>query len=144
MAVNRATLRATIAPTPTETAITCTPVPSVLPATVARAARRPRAMPRDTTNRTLGPGKRSRAMDAAVNDPICAHVMAGHGTGGSVSIPNDMLVELPPQPAGVPWPTTAWPTGDPPPELEKSVDGLFAETDRWGTTYAVAIVHEGR
>jgi CubicO group peptidase (beta-lactamase class C family) len=83
-------------------------------------------------------------MAAAVNDPICAHVMVGHGTGGSDRIPNEMLVDLPSQPAGLPWPTTAWPIGDAPPELEKSVDGLFADTDRWGTTYAVAVVHEAR
>ena len=55
-----------------------------------------------------------------------------------------MLVPLPPQPDGVPWPTSTWPEGDPPPGLTASIDKLFADTDRWGTTYAVVVVHRGR
>jgi CubicO group peptidase (beta-lactamase class C family) len=54
------------------------------------------------------------------------------------------LVPLPAQPAEVDWPTEAWPTGEPPVGLVDSIDGLFKDTDRWGTTYAVAVVHHGR
>ena len=59
------------------------------------------------------------------------------------------LVPLPPQPAGVPFPTTAWPTGalDPSvaqPALEQLL-AVVAKTERpLGQTRAVVIVHHGR
>lgn len=54
------------------------------------------------------------------------------------------LVSLPPQPAGVPWPTSEWPRGDPPDGLDAVVDEVFTDTRRFGTTYAVVVVHHGR
>jgi hypothetical protein len=57
------------------------------------------------------------------------------------------LVPLPPQPAGVPWPTEAWPTADPDPavagRLVALLDDLTGDVDRYGTTYAVAVAHRG-
>lgn len=55
-----------------------------------------------------------------------------------------MLLPLPPQPSDVPWPTDAWPTGDPPDALTVVVDELFGDVDRYGDTYAVAVVQGGR
>ena len=55
-----------------------------------------------------------------------------------------MLHPLPPQPAGVPWPTDEWPTGTASPALEAVVEEMFADTDRYGDTYAVAVVQGGR
>jgi CubicO group peptidase (beta-lactamase class C family) len=54
------------------------------------------------------------------------------------------LHPLPPHPSGVPWPTDEWPTGAPPAALEALVDELFADEERYGTTYAVAVVQGGR
>ncbi len=54
------------------------------------------------------------------------------------------LVPLPPQPAGVPWPTDEWPRGSAPPALAPLLDDLVGDIDRYGTTYAVAVVHRGR
>ena len=54
------------------------------------------------------------------------------------------LHPLPPHPSGVPWPTSEWPTGAPPAALEALVDELFADEERYGTTYAVAVVQGGR
>jgi CubicO group peptidase (beta-lactamase class C family) len=56
------------------------------------------------------------------------------------------LVPLPPQPAEVPWPTTVWPLGDAPdhPALQRLVDGMMDDGDRYGTTYAVVVVQGGR
>ena len=54
------------------------------------------------------------------------------------------LVPLPPQPAGVQWPTDEWPRGSAPPALAPLLDDLVGDTDRYGTTYAVAVVHRGR
>jgi CubicO group peptidase (beta-lactamase class C family) len=58
------------------------------------------------------------------------------------------LVPLPPQPDGVPWPTTEWPRAEPDPavagRLTALLDDLTGDTDRYGTTYAVAVVHRGR
>lgn len=54
------------------------------------------------------------------------------------------LVPLPAQPAGVPWPTTTWPTGSASPALEAVVDEVFTDADRYGETYAVAVVQGGR
>jgi CubicO group peptidase (beta-lactamase class C family) len=60
---------------------------------------------------------------------------------------HEMLVQLPPQPADVPWPTPdpdGWPHGGSSPELDKLVDDLVSDEDRYGTTYAVLVIHEGR
>ena len=57
---------------------------------------------------------------------------------------DDGLHPLPEQPARVPWPTAAWPTGTPPAGLEAVVDEVFADGDRFGTTYAVVVVQGGR
>jgi CubicO group peptidase (beta-lactamase class C family) len=61
------------------------------------------------------------------------------------------LVPLPPQPAGVPWPTQAWPTGEPEAGVDRAalaaaIDALFAKTGRGGVpdTRAVVVVHRGR
>jgi CubicO group peptidase (beta-lactamase class C family) len=58
------------------------------------------------------------------------------------------LVPLPPQPDGTPWPTHEWPAGDPPPgvgdRLAALLDGIMHDTGRYGTTFAVAVVHRGR
>jgi CubicO group peptidase (beta-lactamase class C family) len=57
---------------------------------------------------------------------------------------DDALHPLPPQPSGVPWPTDVWPTGQASAGLEAVVDEVFADPDRYGTTYAVAVVQGGR
>jgi CubicO group peptidase (beta-lactamase class C family) len=59
-------------------------------------------------------------------------------------VPDDALHPLPPQPSGVPWPTDAWPTGSCPAALEAVVDEVFADPDRYATTYAVVVVQGGR
>ena len=59
-------------------------------------------------------------------------------------MPDDELHPLPPQPDGVSWPTEGWPTGPAPDALVEVVDELFADEERYGTTYAVAVVQGGR
>jgi CubicO group peptidase (beta-lactamase class C family) len=58
------------------------------------------------------------------------------------------LVPLPPQPAGVPWPTDGWPRAEPPtevaPALTALLDDVTTDAERYGTTFAVAVVHRGR
>ncbi len=58
------------------------------------------------------------------------------------------LVPLPPQPEGVPWPTSAWPRGDPPVQLraalETLLDRVCDDTGPLATTHAVVVVHRGR
>ena len=54
------------------------------------------------------------------------------------------LLPLPPQPTGVPWPTDAWPTADPPAGLAEVVDEVFSDEERYGTTYGVGVVQGGR
>lgn len=55
------------------------------------------------------------------------------------------LVPLPPQPAGVPWPTDAWPAGPGlPPEAADLVDDMLGDVATYGQTYAVAVVQGGR
>jgi CubicO group peptidase (beta-lactamase class C family) len=57
------------------------------------------------------------------------------------------LVPLPPQPAGVSWPAPdpdGWPVGSSDAELDKLVDDLIADEDRYGTTYAVLVIREGK
>jgi CubicO group peptidase (beta-lactamase class C family) len=57
------------------------------------------------------------------------------------------LVPLPPQPAGVPWPTAAWPEHPPPARVAAALEGLLeAVCDDDGplaTTHAVVVVHGG-
>ena len=57
------------------------------------------------------------------------------------------LVPLPPQPAGVPWPTDGWPSADAPAatagRLSALLDEITGDTARFGTTYAVAVVQGG-
>lgn len=54
------------------------------------------------------------------------------------------LLPLPTQPDDVPWPTDAWPTGEPSAGLETVVDEVFTDEERYGTTYAVAVAQGGR
>jgi CubicO group peptidase (beta-lactamase class C family) len=58
------------------------------------------------------------------------------------------LVALPPQPDGVRWPTDEWPLGEPVDAVADALAGLLDEittdTPRYGTTFAVAVVHRGR
>jgi CubicO group peptidase (beta-lactamase class C family) len=56
------------------------------------------------------------------------------------------LVPLPPQPGGVPWPTTEWPEGPVPNgvDLEPLMARMFDETGELRTTYAVVVVQGGR
>ncbi len=56
----------------------------------------------------------------------------------------DALHPLPAQPAGVPWPTDAWPTGTPSAALEAIVDEMFADHESYEDTYAVVVVQGGR
>jgi len=58
------------------------------------------------------------------------------------------LMPLPAQPADVPWPTEAWPQGEPPAGLDRArFQALLAQafdTDDMGETHALAIVQGGR
>jgi CubicO group peptidase (beta-lactamase class C family) len=57
------------------------------------------------------------------------------------------LVPLPSQPDGVPWPTAEWPEGPVPAGAAEPLDALagsmFDDQDRFGTTFAVVVVHRG-
>lgn len=55
------------------------------------------------------------------------------------------LVPLPSQPSGVPWPTAAWPEGEPPGgvDVDALIDEVFAGGP-FGTGYATVVVHGGR
>jgi CubicO group peptidase (beta-lactamase class C family) len=55
------------------------------------------------------------------------------------------LVPLPAQPAGVPWPTTEWPTGPVPAgvEFDPLMDATFDPAGPLAETYAVVVVHRG-
>lgn len=60
------------------------------------------------------------------------------------------MIPLPPQPAGVPWPTGAWPTAQlsaaDPAQVQALLDHAFsaATTDDLGATHAVVVVQGGR
>ena len=59
------------------------------------------------------------------------------------------LPPLPTQPAGVPWPTDAWPEGELPAAMARArfdalVEEAFTTTARLGETHALAIVQGGR
>ena len=52
-----------------------------------------------------------------------------------------------PSRTGVPWPTDEWPRAEAPPATPTRwlpCDDLVGDTDRYGTTYAVAVVQRGR
>ena len=55
------------------------------------------------------------------------------------------LVALPAHPEGTAWPTHGWERGTAPAAvgLDALVDEMFADTDRYETTYAVVVVHRG-
>lgn len=60
---------------------------------------------------------------------------------------NPELVALPSQPTDVPWPVAdpdGWPTGECPRAVSALVDELSADTNRFGTTYAVLVIQGGR
>ncbi len=66
-------------------------------------------------------------------------------------VPLDQLPPLPPQPAGVPWPTREWPTGSLPDRVDPArLEALLARAfgddpdPGFGASYATVIVHEGR
>ena len=56
------------------------------------------------------------------------------------------LVALPPQPAGVDWPTEHWPEGDLPPgvDLDPLLDEVCDDDGPLARTFAVLVVHRGR
>ncbi len=56
------------------------------------------------------------------------------------------LVPLPPQPAGVPWPTTEWPQGSlrDGVEVDHLIEEMFDDSGPLATTYAVVVIHQGR
>jgi CubicO group peptidase (beta-lactamase class C family) len=58
------------------------------------------------------------------------------------------LHPLPPQPADVPWPTTEWPIGAPPPGVAQLLDDALslvsARDPKLGETRAVVVIHHGR
>ena len=69
----------------------------------------------------------------------------------SETLTRPALPALPPQPAGVPWPTRKWPEGKPPARLTSTrfaelLDQAFAakSTARLGETHALLIVQGGR
>ena len=59
---------------------------------------------------------------------------------------NAALVPLARQPEGVPFPTSAWPTGAVPAgvDLDPLLDEMFDESGPLRTAYAVVVIHEGR
>ena len=61
----------------------------------------------------------------------------------AISLP---YVELPTQPADVPWPTDAWPEGSVPEgvDVEPLIDEIHTDTARYGTTFATVVIHQGR
>jgi CubicO group peptidase (beta-lactamase class C family) len=58
------------------------------------------------------------------------------------------LVPLPAHDPATPWPTEAWPTAVPGERTRRAlaalVEEVFADTARYGATYAVVLVHRGR
>jgi CubicO group peptidase (beta-lactamase class C family) len=56
------------------------------------------------------------------------------------------LVPLRPQPPGTVWPTADWPRGDAPAGVDVTglLHAMFGDAARYGTTYAVVVVHAGR
>jgi hypothetical protein len=66
---------------------------------------------------------------------------------GDVSPAGPALVPLPAPPAGVPWPTTEWPTRPPAPEVGAALDALLDrvcdDDGPLATTHAVVVVQGG-
>jgi CubicO group peptidase (beta-lactamase class C family) len=61
-------------------------------------------------------------------------------------MPDAALVPLPSQPTSVPWPSPdpdGWPIASAAPDLEKLVDAVIEDEDRYGITYAVLVIREG-
>lgn len=57
------------------------------------------------------------------------------------------LVSLPDQPAGVPWPEPEWPEargGDVGVIAAGAIDAMFAQPDRFGTTFGAVVIHRGQ
>lgn len=72
----------------------------------------------------------------------------GAGTAGKwqpLEVSVERLVPLPTHPAGLPWPSAAWPTASPPAgwDLEQRVEEMFDARERFGVTHAVAVAHRG-
>src|ERR1700750_2536865 len=62
-------------------------------------------------------------------------------------MPADQLVPLPAQPPDVPWPGPdpgGWANGPSTGGLAALVDELYDDTERYGTTYAALVIHQGR
>ena len=80
-----------------------------------------------------------------------ASTTARTGPAGSTAL-DEMraraLVPLPAQPDGVPWPTDEWPRAEPldvvADDLAGLLDEITTDTSRYGTTFAVGVVHRGR
>jgi CubicO group peptidase (beta-lactamase class C family) len=82
----------------------------------------------------------------ATTAPVPAEPVAAAAQIGPIA---PGLVPLAPQPAGVAWPTQAWPTGTLPPAAQQAItaelDRVFASTDGpLGETRAIVIIQNGR
>lgn len=89
----------------------------------------------------------------SVVTPPAGGAAGGTTTSAVVFTPDHLLVEVdyPPQPEGVPWPTTAFPEGPLPPQVDAArVDSILDDAFGPGSTGlnhqydAVVIVHAGR
>jgi CubicO group peptidase (beta-lactamase class C family) len=83
------------------------------------------------------------ARRAVTSFALCAFLaLAGPRAGAAP------LAPLPPQPAGVSWPTSEWPTGPLPSgiddRLERALAVVDAKQPKLGETRAVVIIHHGR
>ncbi len=72
--------------------------------------------------------------------------MRDAGPVNDAPVPAGPLLPLPPQPAGVPWPTDRWPTGDLPVGvvLDDLMEAAFDPDGPLHDTFAVVVVHGGR
>lgn len=66
--------------------------------------------------------------------------------GQTAAVTAPALLPLPPQPEGVPWPTTEWPEGPAPDGLDALLDRVCGadEDPATGHSHAVLVVHQGR
>lgn len=66
-------------------------------------------------------------------------------TAAGSELPDPTAVPLPPQPPGVAWPTSSWPSGEVPPgvDLEPLIDDAFQPGGPIVGTRAVLVVHRG-
>ncbi len=84
--------------------------------------------------------------------PAIAWLIAGLGVApaafAQVQETSTNLQALPPQPGGVPWPTTVWPTGPLPDGAAAGLDRALALVGaldpKLGETRAVVVIHHGR